>query len=79
MLELSNYAISNLWQQWRDEAAWVNNASESAANRAHNAAIAALERTTELDVKDADQKTKMYEMLGRFGIQLIKGSGEEDK
>ena len=72
MLELSNYAISNLWQQWRDEAAWVNNASETASNRAHNAAIAALERTTELDVKDADQKTKMYEMLGRFGIALIK-------
>ena len=73
MLELSNYAISNLWQQWRDEAAWVNNASETASNRAHNAAIAALERTTELDVKDADQKTKMYEMLGKFGIQLILG------
>ena len=71
MLELSNYAISNLWQQWRDEAAWVNSASETAANRAHNAAIAALERTTELDVKDADQKTKMYEMLGRFGISII--------
>jgi len=72
MLELSNYSISNLWQQWRDEAAWVNSASETAANRSHNAAIAALERTTELDVKDADQKTKMYEMLGRFGIALIK-------
>ena len=75
MLELSNYAISNLWQQWRDEAAWVNSASETAANRAHNAAIAALERTTELDVKDADQKTKMYEMLGRFGIAIIKDKG----
>ena len=72
MLELSNFAISNLWQQWRDEASWINSASETASNRAHNAAIAALERSTELDVKDADQKTKMYEMLGRFGIQVIK-------
>ena len=71
LLELSNYALSNLWQQWRDEASWVNSASESATNRAHNAALAALERTTELDVKDADQKTKMYEMLGRFGIAII--------
>jgi len=74
MLELSNFAISNLWQQWRDEASWINSASETAANRAHNAAIAALERSTELDVKDADQKTKLYEMLGRFGIQVIKGN-----
>ena len=71
LLELSNYALSNLWQQWRDEASWVNSASETAANRAHNAALAALERTTELDVKNEDQKTKMYEMLGRFGIALI--------
>ncbi len=71
LLELSNYALSNLWQQWRDEASWVNSASETAANRAHNAALAALERTTELDVKNEDQKTKMYEMLGRFGIAII--------
>ena len=71
LLELSNYALSNLWQQWRDEASWVNSASETAANRAHNAALAALERTTELDVKDADQKTKMYEMLGKFGIAIF--------
>jgi len=71
LLELSNYSLSNLWQQWRDEASWVNSASETAANRAHNAALAALERTTELDVKNEDQKTKMYEMLGRFGIAII--------
>ena len=71
LLELSNYALSNLWQQWRDEASWVNSASETSANRAHNAALAALERTTELDVKNEDQKTKMYEMLGRFGIALL--------
>ena len=74
MLELSNYALSNLWQQWRDEAAWVNSASESAANRAHNAALAAIERTTELDVKNEDQKTKFYEMLGKFGVAIIKGA-----
>ena len=74
LLELSNYSLSNLWQQWRDEASWVNSASETASNRAHNAALAALERTTELDVKNEDQKTKMYEMLGRFGIAIINKS-----
>jgi len=71
LLELSNYSLSNLWQQWRDEASWVNSASETASNRAHNAALAALERTTELDLKNKDQKTRMYEMLGRFGIALL--------
>ena len=71
LLELSNYSLSNLWQQWRDEASWVNSASETASNRAHNAALAALERTTELDLKNKDQKSRMYEMLGRFGIALL--------
>jgi len=73
MLELSNYALSNLWQQWRDEASWIHSASESAENRAHNAALAAIERTTELDVKNEDQKTKFYEMLGKFGVAIIQG------
>ncbi|BCV06899.1 MAG: hypothetical protein CM15mV146_080 [uncultured marine virus] len=29
-LNLSNWALSSLWQQWRDEASWVNTSSENA-------------------------------------------------
>ena len=28
LLNLSNWALSSLWQQWRDEASWVNTSSE---------------------------------------------------
>ena len=71
MLDLSNYALSGLWQQWRDEADWVNSASDNKLSRSHNAALAALERTTELDLADEDKKSKMYELLGRFGISIF--------
>ncbi len=52
LLNLSNYALSSLWQQWRDEAAWVNSSSENAENRAHNTAIAALERSNRIRLAD---------------------------
>ena len=71
MLDMSNYALSGLWQQWRDEADWVNSASENSLSRAHNAALAALERTTELDLADESKKSKMYELLGKFGIAMF--------
>ncbi len=71
MLDMSNYALSGLWQQWRDEADWVNSASENSLARAHNAALAALERTTELDLADESKKSKMYELLGKFGIAIF--------
>jgi hypothetical protein len=71
LLNMSNYALSSLWQQWRDEASWVNTASDSKDARAHNAALAALERTTALDLSDENQKSQLYTMLGRFGIALL--------
>jgi len=73
LLNLSNWAMSAAWQQWRDEAAWVNSSSESELNRAHNVAIAALERSTDLDLADADKTSKLLQLLGRFGISILNG------
>ena len=70
LLNLSNFALSALWQQWRDEAAWINTSSESELNRAHNTAIAALERSTDLDLADASKTSKLLQLLGRFGIAI---------
>ena len=78
LLNLSNFAMSALWQQWRDEAAWVNTSSENAQNRAHNLAIAALERTTELDLLDEAKTQNLLGSLGRFGLRLIGELGGDD-
>jgi len=71
LLNMSNFALSSLWQQWRDEAAWVNSSSEKVEDRAHNVAMAALERSTELDLADSNKTSALYQLLGKFGIALV--------
>jgi hypothetical protein len=73
LLNLSNWAISAAWQQWRDEASWVNTASENDKNRNHNLAMAALERSTAVDLQDQASKDAMYQMIGKFGFDLLTG------
>ena len=63
--------MSALWQQWRDEASWVNTSSENENNRNHNLAVAALERTTSLDLQNNAQKQALYGMLGQFGMSVF--------
>ena len=67
-LDLSNYAMNALWQQWRDEASWSQTEGENAKNRAHNLAVAAMERATTFDIMDEDKKNKLLELLGKFAV-----------
>jgi len=73
LLNLSNWGLSSLWQQWRDEASWVNTSSENMENRNHNLAMAALERSTAVDLQDKASKDAMYQMIGKFGFDLLSG------
>ena len=73
LLNLSNWALSSLWQQWRDEASWVNTSSENMENRNHNLAMAALDRSTAVDLQDKASKDAMYQMIGKFGFDLLTG------
>ena len=74
LLNISNWALSSAWQQWRDEASWVNTSSQNAANRNHNLAMAALERSTVLDLQDKASKDSLYELIGRFGFEVFNAS-----
>ncbi len=71
LLGLSNWAMSAAWQQWRDEASWVNTASENEQNRNHNLAMAALERSAEVNLQNAKSRDAMYQMIGKFGFDLF--------
>jgi len=73
LLNLSNWAVSAAWQQWRDEASWVNTSSQNDQNRNHNLAMAALERSTAVDLQDSASKDSMYQMIGKFGFDVISG------
>ena len=72
LLNLSNWALSSLWQQWRDEASWVNTSSENTQNRNHNLAMAALERGTAVDLQNAKSRDALYQTIGQFGFNLLK-------
>ena len=74
LLNISNWALSSAWQQWRDEASWVNTSSQNAANRNHNLAMAALERSTTIELQDKASKDAMYQMIGKFGFDLLTDS-----
>ena len=76
LLNLSNWAVSAAWQQWRDEASWVNTASENDENRNHNLAMAALERSTAVDLQDQASKDSMYQMIGKFGFDFLSKVGK---
>ena len=71
LLNLSNFALSSVWQQWRDEASWVNSSAENEANRNHNLAIAALERSTAFDLQSEASKQALYGLLGQFGMSVF--------
>lgn len=72
LLNISNFALSALWQQWRDEASWVNTASENSKERAHNIAVSALEREAELELLDEASKDELNGILGAIGIEIFK-------
>ena len=71
-LALSNYGMSALWQEWRDEADWVNTASENKVARDFNMALAALERATMFELNDEAAKGDLLKLLGRFGFEFLK-------
>ena len=68
----SNYAMSALWQEWRDEADWLNTSSENATARNHNMALAALERATMFELSDEAAKGDLLKLLGKFGFEFLK-------
>ena len=72
LLNISNFGLSALWQQWRDEASWVNTSSENSKDRAHNIAMAALEREAELDLLDEASKSELNSIIGAIGIEIFK-------
>ena len=71
LLGISNFSMSSLWQQWRDEASWTNEAAQNALNRAHNMAVAALERQTAFDINDQKSRDNLFAFTGRFAAGIF--------
>ena len=52
-------------------ASWINTSSENAKDRAHNVAMAALERETELALLDEEAKGQLNSIIGAIGLEIF--------
>lgn len=64
---MSQTAMNNLWQQFRDEAAWIFQSSENAQDRAFNAAQAANNR----DLVSSNNDTNLAMNLGATAVSWL--------
>ncbi len=71
LLSLSNFALSAMWQEFRDEAYWAWTSGENEQDRAHNLAIAAFNRSTLFDQIDKQEEAKLFEQIGQFSLNLL--------
>ena len=71
LLGLSNFALSALWQEARDEAYWAWTSGENTEDRAHNLALAAFDRNTLFDQIDAQEQATLFKQIGQFSLNLL--------
>jgi hypothetical protein len=71
LLNISNTAMNNLWQDWRDAADFAFTSSENQKTRAHNIALATLQQQQWLDRMDEQQKSDFADSLGNFGMNVF--------
>ena len=68
---LSNTALSNIWQEYRDEASFVYQSSQNNLDRAFNYSMAVLEAETTQDMFDKKVAQSNASSLGSFLASLI--------
>jgi len=72
-LNLSNWSLNALWQQWRDEADLMFTSSESAKNRAHNLAYATLINSFQRDTMNWQADQQNAARLGAWAVDILSG------
>lgn len=69
---MSNAALSNIWQEYRDEAAFVYQSSQNDMDRAFNYAMATLEAETTMEQLNVQIAQRNAEKLGTFVSAILK-------
>jgi hypothetical protein len=76
LLNISNSAMNNLWQDWRDAADFAFTGSENAKTRAHNIAMATIQQQQWIDRFDTETQNSFYEGLGSLGVSVFSEMGK---
>ncbi len=70
ILELSQSALSAMWQRYRDESAWLMQSTENAAARAHQLAMLEFEKNANIDMFGMESE---YETAASVGSAALAG------
>ena len=65
LLSLTANAQNQMWQRYRDEASWVLQKAESAAQRAHAFAIASQQNNFSRDTYEKEFSDNLYSEMGK--------------
>ena len=71
LLGVSQNALNNLWQRYRDEASWVMSATENALSRAHSSAVAAMNNDFQKEMYEEQFKDSAMVSLGDWALGTI--------
>jgi len=73
LLNINQQALNNLWQRYRDEAAWAVQMSENANQRAHQVGILAMENQYNTELYETQFQNEGVLALGQTALELVYG------
>ena len=73
LLGVTQASMDKLWQRYRDEATWMVEISENAAQRAHNAAILAQTQDFNAEQYEVERENQFFSALGSTVINGVFG------
>jgi len=73
LLNMTTQALNNLWQKYRDEAAWAVQMSENAQQRAHQVGMLAMENDYNTSMYDKQFENEAVIELGKTAVEIVYG------
>lgn len=73
LLNMTTQALNNLWQKYRDEAAWAVQMSENAQQRAHQVGMLAMENDYNNSMYDKQFENESVIELGKTAVEIVYG------
>ena len=78
LLDISNTAYNNLWQEHRDEMDWANQIADNEAERFNNLARTTIAAEAEVRKADGKSDTDFWASIFEFGVKAFDEYGDGD-
>jgi hypothetical protein len=78
LLDISNTAYNNLWQEHRDEMDWANQIADNEAERFNNLARTTIAAEAEVRKADGKSDTDFWSAIFEFGVKAFDEYGDDE-